>query len=267
MRWAYDCVTTTKTFGQIVDFQSETASSKPLSGGYGACGKLFGYTSLSQSTFLSSFPSVSRFNYASGAYLNYDAHPGYDYPFAFGTALHPAISGCVTYNLGAAGASASGYHILAIIPQSVDPAGGCEHVTGGRIKYPMSETGYVVFYLHLSSYPGKNGTMRQCLTQPAAKALSCSSEVPCPQCPAEGTWVSSVSSPVIGYVGNFDSTFWGGPSGKVQSHLHLEVGWDPSPGPGPLARPIPLDPYGWWSAMPDPYTVLPSGRVNTWLWK
>jgi len=81
-------------YGTIVDFKNEIASFTQSPDGYGVlCSKLYGYTSATQITFL------SELNYQSNPYLYYDGHPGYDYPFAHGTPLYPAVSGCVTPEL------------------------------------------------------------------------------------------------------------------------------------------------------------------------
>jgi hypothetical protein len=239
-------------YGTIIDFENERAALAPSTKGYGICNRLYGYTSSNQTTFL------SNLNYLESPYLYYDSHPGYDYPFNFLTPVYPAISGCVSYQLSAAGATpAKYYHTLAIIPQSTNPAGGCEPVVNGSTTYATSETGYVVFYLHLASYPD-SGNMVYCAS-PQNGSTTCLEKVACPNCPPEGTWVSVDSAQPIAYVGNFDRV-WGG----VGPHLHFEV--DHEPQPSPTATSIPLDPYGWWSGAVDPYTTFTS-MVNTWLWK
>ncbi len=245
-------------YGTITDFENETGSSIASPDGYAICYGLHGYTNASASSFLSGVNYINSNPYDSNHYLYYDGHPGYDYPFAYGTPVFPAVSGCVTYNLSSANASpASDYHTLAIIPQASQPTGGCEHIVKGRMTYAPSSTGYVVFYLHLASYPDPNGKISYCKT-PVKGGTACAVKVKCQNCAAEGQWVSANGTQPIAYVGNFDIT-WGG----VGPHLHFEVDRDSVPG---QSTPMRLDPYGWWSAAQDPYTGF-TGLVNTWLWK
>lgn len=245
-------------WGKIIDFEGEQAdqpdeSSEPIN--TGVCKTLHGYQNTAGNSFL------TNLNYKGNpsTTLYYDAHPGYDYPFSYSTpaasiddltAVYPAVSGCVSYSLDAAGAPASNFHVMAIIPLSTPPKNG--HCTAPVV----SETGYVVFYLHLSSYLKGNDPV-VCLS-PNHGQSTCQKkmEVKCPTCPKEGDWVSVDSPSPIAYVGNFANGIWGG----VGPHLHLEI--DRVNG---TAR-TPLDPYGWWLAKPDPYSPF-GDIVNTWLWK
>ncbi len=243
------------TYGKIVDFLNESASG-PLyesSDGYGPCGTLYGYTNPDQSAFL------SNLHYIESPYLYYDSHPGYDYPFDFGTPVYAAISGCVSYHIPAAGASASGYHVLAIIPMDTEPPGDQCQLNG--IK---SDTGYVVLYMHLSSYLSEyeDGTPVLCQKPPPKGSTTCPTQVPCDKCPKEGQWVSVNRLDEIGYTGNFSNGIWG----SVSPHLHFEVDQNLKPSKG--VQGVPLDPYGWWSPAADPYaTVRGAMNMNNWLWK
>lgn len=62
----------------------------------------------------------------------------------------------------------------------------------------------------------------------------------------------------VAYVGDFDDGLWGG----VYPYLHFEVDYKKKEN----SVAMPVDPYGWWSAAPDPYTTN-TGLVNTWLWQ
>jgi 6-phosphogluconolactonase (cycloisomerase 2 family)/murein DD-endopeptidase MepM/ murein hydrolase activator NlpD len=193
---------------------------------------------------------------ASDLFLFYDGHPGYDYPFNFHTAVYPALSGCVSYQIAAAGGvNQTNYHVLAIVPSSTPPPGGCQGVT--------SETGYVVFYLHLASYVGSDGkTLMVCPSPPKSGSVACPNAIVCKTCPPEGTWVGVSAPQPIAYVGNFANGKWG----AVGPHLHFEVDQMPTL----TATPIPLDPYGWWPTtpgLPDPYLASHKGVMNTWLWQ
>lgn len=201
---------------------------------------------------------------ASNLFLFYGGHPGYDYPFSFHTGVYPAVSGCVSYQIAAAGGATvnqANYHVLAIIPSSTPPLNGCQGVT--------SQTGYVVFYLHLASYVGPDGkTIMVCPSLPKNGSTTCSNAIVCKTCPPEGTWVSVSAPQPIAYVGNFALTGKGGSGiwGGVSTHLHFEVDQMPTL----TATPVPLDPYGWWPttpALPDPYSTSHMGVVNTWLWQ
>lgn len=204
-------------------------------------------------------------------FLFYDGHPGYDYPFPFTskvlTGVFPAVSGCVSYQIAAAGGAIvnqANYHVLAIVPSSAPQPNGCQAAA--------SLTRVAVFYLHLAPYVGSDGkTMMVCPSPPKNGSTTCPSAVPCSNCPVEGTWVSAdpaITKQPIAYVGNFaynpkvGAGVWGG----VGPHLHFEVDYMPTPG----ASLIPLDPYGWYPITPgqkDPYSPLPPGLGNTWLWQ
>jgi 6-phosphogluconolactonase (cycloisomerase 2 family) len=201
-------------------------------------------------------------------FLFYDGHPGYDYPFPFFSKLYPAINGCVSYQVAAAGdANQQQFHTLAIIPMSSKPPGGqcAEPVT--------SQTGYVVFYLHLASYLGEDGkTVLMCPSSPTTASPTCPNPVLCTlgkaktPCPQEGAWVSTAEP--IAYVGNFapTSTYPNGAWHGVGPHLHFEVDYLPTP----TATPVPIDPYGWYPSIagtPDPYSSSHPGIVNNWLWQ
>jgi hypothetical protein len=250
-------------WGTITDFEGEQATLSPSPHGYGTCGTLYGYTNANEVPFLTTFESLASFNYhgAPNTYLWYDGHPGYDYPFPMSptlTEVYPAISGCVSYQVPASGGSTQAlYHTLAIIPSSSQPPGGCETTSE---PLPKSGTKYVVFYLHLASYVATDGSgqMLYCQSLPTNKSTTCPNPAPCTICPLEGTWVNT--SQPIAYVGDFSDGKWGG----VFPHLHFEV--DYMPAPAPNVSGAPLDPYGWWSAAPDPYTTS-TGLVNTWLWQ
>lgn len=197
-------------------------------------------------------------------FLFYDGHPGYDYPFPYLTGVFPAISGCVSYQISAGGGSnQQQFHTLAIIPMNTEPPNDtCP-------QNVASQTGYVVFYLHLASYVGTDGkTIMVCKTPPTTASPTCSDAIVCSNCPAEGKWVSASVTRPIAYVGNFapTKTYPNGAWHGVGSHLHFEVDQLPAPG----ATPVPIDPYGWYpitGGAPDPYSSLHPGIVNTWLWQ
>ena len=243
-------------YGTIIDFEDETpAGLLPMPGqfqGYGVCGTLYGYTNATGAGYLGDLNYQGNPN----SYLWYDSHPGYDYPFAYApqdnqlTGVYPAINGCVSYQVSAAGAPSGKYHVLSITPMSTEPQGG---VCPAGVS---SETGFVVFYLHLASYLDK-GNPVYCLN-PVNGTGKCKEQVACSNCPAEGRWVSVNASQPIAYVGDFSNGIWGG----VSPHLHFEVDYMPNPS----ATPIPIDPYGWCGPPgADPYTKL-TGQVNTNLW-
>jgi murein DD-endopeptidase MepM/ murein hydrolase activator NlpD len=242
------------TWGKIIDFLGEEAQSPPPgSGSFGACGDLHGYTTTQGTKFLSGYHLLGP------TYLYYDGHPGFDYPFNFGTAVYPAISGCVSYSIPVAGASPRPFHVLTIVPMTTPPPpGGC--------LAEKSETGYVIVYMHLSSYlSSDNTTVLHCTVRPSNGAAMCPStnEVPCSAamgCAQQDDFVSSTQANPIAFVGNFANGYWGGKKGTIGPHLHFEVDlW-------PNASPIPIDPYGWKSSTADPYSPLP-GIMNTWLWQ
>lgn len=234
------------TWGEIMDFEGEVASSSPAIGSYGLCGDLHGYTNPQGTSYLAGY------NLRSPTYLYYDGHPGYDYPFEFTgkiqTGVYPALSGCVTYKLNAAGASAGPYHVMTIIPQSKEPA-TCAGV--------QSDTGFTIAHLHLSSFLAADGTVRRCI--PTATNYACGTTIPCPKCAQEGQWVSVSSADPIAYVGDFAFGKWH----EVGSHLHFEVDvWI-------AGKPLAIDPYGWNPITPgqvDPYSLLHPRVVNSWLW-
>jgi hypothetical protein len=251
-----------QAFGTIMDFKNESASGAQYHSpdGFGACTPptLYGYSSPNEPTFLSGFNYHG--NYDGTAYLYYDGHPGYDYKFDSGTAVYAAVSGCVSYHISAAGALASRYHVLTIIPFSEEPPGGQCDLTNIR-----SDTGYVVLYMHLSSYLDEyfddNGQPVRCKPT-RERPNQCVVQVPCDKCPKEGQWVSVTRTDEIGYTGNFSHGQWGG----VANHLHFEIDLNPDPRPAPAPAGVPIDPYGWWSPSTDPYTTF-KGAVNNWLWK
>ena len=239
------------TYGKIMDFQGEEldgpaagGTATPSTTGYGQDGNLCGYGSASQ------LPLLSGYNLATKLYLYYDGHPGYDYPFTFGTPVFPAVSGCVTYNLNAAGtgknpgATQTNYHGLTIIPMAQAPS-SCVNAS--------SDVGYTVAYLHLSSFVGADGTIQRCKNEDGTNC------VPCPECAQEGEWVDLSRANPMAYVGNFDYGWQG-----VGSHLHFEVDeWNHN-------KPIPIDPYGWQPktpGQPDPYSTIHNGIINQLLWK
>ena len=143
-------------YGTLTDFQTEGGQTLvPLSGpgtGNGACGTLYGYPNPLGARLLSSFDAIHTFNYTGATVdttLSYDGHPGYDYPYPALEPVYAAVSGCVSYELNAAGGTdQDSYHVLAIIPMSTKPLTR----DGKCLKPYKSETQYVVFYLHLASY-------------------------------------------------------------------------------------------------------------------
>jgi murein DD-endopeptidase MepM/ murein hydrolase activator NlpD len=256
----YECVAGSGGYGRITDFMNESATEPDYRQAFGACKQLYGYKSAAQPNFLQGFNYVGT---PCASCLYYDSHPGYDYPLGPDTPVYPAVSGCVSYNLNPAGGSAASFHTLTIIPISTEPP-DCEPIVQGKTTYLASETGDLVSYLHLASYPLPNGDMVYCsqfklVYSGGVYKRVCAKLDPCPNCPKEGQWVSVDSTQPIGYVGNFDNGW-----GKVGFHLHFEVDREDVPG---KSKPLPVDPYGWWSSQSDPYTTYHSGVVNTWLWK
>jgi uncharacterized repeat protein (TIGR03803 family) len=249
MLTAYECSSGAGGYGSIIAFTDESASVQASGKGYGACGKLYGYTNPNIASFLDGY------TYTGGGVLYYDSHPGIDYNFPFGTPLYPALNGCVTYFQGAAGVpSPEKGHVMAIIPQPTEPAGGCENA--------VNATGYDVIYMHLSSYYDQSTKqVMRCTSSKASECDSGQAVEPCPTCAQQYEWVSTTRTSPIGYSGNFFVTTkvllgWGG----VGSHLHFEV--DQVLGTAPRG----VDPYGWCGAPgTDPYTGF-TGLVNTNLW-
>ena len=235
-----------KTWGIIMDFEGEVANASPAMGSYGACGDLHGYTNLQGVSYLSGY------NLLSPTYLYYDGHPGYDFPFPFSadtqTGVFPAISGCVTYKMNAAGASAAPFHVMTIIPQATQPV-SCTGI--------VSDTGFTIAHLHLSSFLASDGTVQRCV--PTSTNHACGTTIPCPTCAQEGQWVSATAADPIAYVGDFAFGKWH----EVGPHLHFEIdAWIDG-------KPVPIDPYGWNPLTPgqaDPYSTLHPGIVNASLW-
>jgi hypothetical protein len=227
------------------------------------------YVPTTEVTPISDCPSTTSIGSApENLYLFYDGHPGYDYPFNFGTPVYPAVSGCVSYQINAAGPN-GGYgqgpaHTLAIVPLSTEPPGGI-------CSQPYTSEGDVVFYMHLSSYVAGN-QISACSSPPNPKGgttPTCPQAlvVQCTTCPTEGMWVStdpSVTPNPIAYVGNFFSGVWGG----VPTHLHVEVDLLTGQLPNPPVTGVPVDPYGWDTHVGvDPYSTSHSGVLNVWLWQ
>jgi outer membrane protein assembly factor BamB len=247
---AYECKAGSGGYGSITAFTAESASVQYGGKGYGACGKLYGYTNPNIPNFLKGYNYTG--NKGDRSVLYYDSHPGIDYNFAFGKSLYPSLNGCVTYLQGAAGVpDPETGHILAIIPQPTQPEGGCKGAVNGL--------GYTVVYMHLSSYYDKSTQQVMRCT----KMSECSSGqgiVPCPTCAQQNEWVSTDRGNPIGYSGNFFVTTkhpdgWGG----VGPHLHFEV--DQVLGKQPRA----VDPYGWCGPGTDPYATF-TGLINNTLW-
>jgi len=243
----YECRSGFGGYGSMMAFTAEAAPDEyPESKGFGKCKKLFGYTNPNVSSFLAGY------NYTGNrSVLYYDSHPGYDYGFGFGTALYPAINGCVTYLQNAAGVVAATGHVLAIIPQPTEPLGGC--------KGAAKTSPYDVIYMHLSSfYDPTTQQVLQCTTS-GTICNSGQNIVPCPTCAQQDDWVSTNRANPIGYSGNFYGTSkngWGG----VAPHLHFEV--DQVLKTNPRA----VDPYGWCGVPDtDPYTGF-TGLANTTFW-
>jgi virginiamycin B lyase len=232
-------VPTPANWGTIVDFLGEAANVQPTTKGYGNCHDLFGYQSTAHTSFLQDVTYNDNV-------LWYDSHPGYDYNFGFGTKVFAAVSGCISYALPPAHVlSAASFHVLTIIPSSSEPAGGC-----GNAPLP---DGYLVYYLHLSSFFDL-GQIKKGI-KPLSGSGVPSGIIPCPECPAPNTWVAA--NAFVGYSGNYSSG-WGG----VGAHLHFEV--DLKNG----STLTPVDPYGWNPLdhnQVDPYSTT-TGVVNTILW-
>jgi uncharacterized repeat protein (TIGR03803 family) len=239
-------------WGGVTAFTAQSASDPVTNLAFGCRGTatpLYGYSNPSISSFLAGYNYQGPIDV-----LYYDGHPGYDYKFGSTTPLYPAINGCVDYGQDAAGVTAANGHVLAIIPQSTRPLGGCHHGV-----YP---SGYSIVYMHLSSYydAGKKQVMR--CTGFDQTTGACIKKVPCPTCASQDDWVSTDRMNPIAYPGNFLVTIrhpdgWGG----VPFHLHFEVDKITN------KAIVPVDPYGWCGAPgTDPYTAL-TGQVNTTLWK
>jgi hypothetical protein len=248
MQVAYECTAGEGGYGSVTAFTGESASVKysGFKSGAGKCnGLLFAYTNPDIANFLDGY------NYVGAGVLYYDGHPGIDYTFAFGTALYPAINGCVTYLVGADGIPlGSRGHVMAIIPQPTPPVGGCATA--------VNTSGYQVVYMHLASYyDATTGQVLRC-TSSDPKGTECNAGediIACPTCAQQNQWVSTTRTSPIGYTGNFSDDLWGG----VPAHLHFEV--DQFVEKSPVA----VDPYGWCGPQSDPYTAL-TGLVNVTLW-
>lgn len=248
MQVAYECTDGEGGYGSVTAFTGESGTVKysGFKNGTGKCnGLLFAYTNPNIATFLEGY------NYPGAGVLYYDGHPGIDYLFPFGTALYPAINGCVTYLDGAEGIPlGSRGHVLAIVPVANPPKGGCVTV--------VNKTGYRVIYMHLASYyDATTGQVMRC-TSSDPKGTECNAGqdiVACPTCAQQNQWVSVQRANPIGYSGNFSDNLWG----AVPAHLHFEV--DNVLGSGPIA----VDPYGWCGPQSDPYTAF-TGLTNVTLW-
>jgi murein DD-endopeptidase MepM/ murein hydrolase activator NlpD len=145
-----------------------------------------------------------------------------DYAIPYGREVRAAISGWVSY-AAPVWSLANPLKYHALV---IDPRDG---------------TGYKVMYLHLSSYfvPATGEVKRRVLPSGAIVA--------CAECPREGQFVSADLGDLVGYTGDYQGGW-----GKVAPHLHFEVAKDG----------IPVDPYGWRAASPDPY----ERSVNYTLW-
>jgi len=253
MHRAYECTPGAGGYGSIMPFTHQIVNGRQSTDGYGRCGKLYGYEYTSGSGTL-----LAGYNYnvpLNGRTLYYDSHPGYDYNFTYGTPLYPAVNGCVTYLQTAAGVqSAESAHILAIIPQPKEPAGGCQTLT--------ANTGYSIVYMHLSSFYQNNknspnfGSVERCTSSRPTDCIAGRDTNLCTTCAQQNEYVTTDRANPIGYTGNFLGK-WGG----VPGHLHFEV--DQIDG----TRPVPVDPYGWCGTPSnDPYTAH-TGVANLTLWK
>jgi len=241
-------------YGHITAFTGESASGNPVKPGYGQCNDLYGYQNPTVTTFLNGY------NYRGGSVLWYDSHPGFDYGFAYGTPVFPAVAGCVSYTVKVPHLSSpAAGHVLTIIPNPVQPPGGiCPAPPPG---YAPS---YAVVYMHLSSYLDPNtGLVMKCVVPgvsdpgPKACATGSSHVQPCPECAQPNQWVPASPSALIGYTGNFLG-YWSG----VDPHLHFEVDLTIN------GVTNPVDPYGWTgSPSGDPYVQKHPGFVNSWLWQ
>jgi hypothetical protein len=250
MHYPYEYTSGVGGYGTILPFTNQLVDGQQSSTGWGYYKNLYGYK------YTGSSPLLEGYNYdfqQNGQFVYYDSHPGYDYNFSFGTALYPAVNGCVTYLQTAAGVgTAATGHILAIIPQATPPVGGCQTLTN-----PL---GYSVVYMHLSSYYQGNqnlphyGSIIRCHNTNGTECEVCTT------CAQQNDYVTAGQSTPIGYTGNFfgaGSSGWGG----VPSHLHFEV--DELSGTKPI---IAIDPYGWCGTQySDPYTKF-TGMLNAPLW-
>jgi hypothetical protein len=251
MKQAYEC--SAGGFGAVMPFTNQLANGSPSSKSYGCGGSRYGYQYTGAGTLLAGYD----YNFTqNGSFLYYDGHPGYDYNFGYGTPVYPAVDGCVTYLQPAAGvANPENGHILAIIPQATEPAGGCQTAT--------DQTGYSIVYMHLSSFyqnqtsmPNYGGVLRCTSSIPSVCELNEDTEV-CSTCAQQNEYVTTNRTDPIGYTGNFFDT-WGG----VAPHLHFEVDEIRFA----VSAPIPVDPYGWCGPpSTDPYTNF-TGITNITLW-
>jgi murein DD-endopeptidase MepM/ murein hydrolase activator NlpD len=255
---------TPSDYGTIVDFRNETANINPHSlkgspippktlpaSGGGHCGHDYGYQNAAGTSFLAGQGPYSV-NYSNGPTLYYDAHPGYDYGFTFGTPLIAAVSGCVEYdiflNYGKITLMPSHYHILTIVPVSSEPPEGCTKFVA------QFKAGHVVNYLHLSSYVDAHGTVLRSTNPDGSSPTPCSMDQGCAQA---DKWVPAGSK--IGFSGNY-ANGWGT---VIRPHLHFEVDLLQS---GTFTA---VDPYGWHAPDPsvvDPYSIRHPNVHNTTLW-
>ena len=250
MHYAYECSASFVGYGKIMPFTNQLIDGPASTTGYGQCKQLYGYEYTGTGTLLAGYNYDSGQN---GLYLYYDSHPGYDYNFSFGTAIYPAVNGCVTYLQTAAGVGrAETGHILAIIPEATEPAGGCQTLT--------NTTGYSVVYMHLSSFYQNQqslpyyGSVIRCRKSDGSVCQLCNT------CAQQNDYVTTDRTQPIGYTGNYFKV-WGG----VNPHLHFEVDQLSAMAPTATA-PTPVDPYGWCgNQVADPYTTV-TGMLNEPLW-
>lgn len=233
-------------YSQIGDFRGETAggTNNRRGKGYGACEALYGYYNQGY-VFLKT--NDAFVNYTGGNVLYYDSHPGYDYNFTFDTKLYAATSGCVSYNLAPAHSGPpSAFHVLAIVPVTSPPPGGCANFIN------TATAGYFVYYLHLASYFDGSRVMHSD-NQDGSDPYPCSAPRGCAQ---PNAWVAA-NTP-IGYSGNFANKWKG-----VSPHLHFEVDIKIK---SALKA---VDPYGWHPtsrSQADWYTIYNPGFRNNTLW-
>ncbi len=172
--------------------------------------------------------------------LWYLGHPGYDYPVVYGTNVYAVAPGKVSYPSG------FGYSLK-------QSANSFATLTIDHRPTPGFGTGYISYYLHLSTHPEY---IKLGIDPPIAH---------------DGDIISQAQVDAGLVIAKSGSTS-GGKKGGTGKHLHYELHWVNAQG-----RHIIVDPYGWnpGDATPDPLFTnsynnngddRPASDKGKWLW-